>query len=194
MFAIKPCLQQTNRTELKWTAPCWPSYTTRYWSRASASRSWLAIHGCSARTAVRELHGFIYTWVQNSSNTWVQFSSVRLLWTRLQHHWDWSAAWPPEIMCMCLYSDFGHPRRPVQVSPPSHLYELDLTGVNSNSSQVHSNGTVHAGVRSRTPVCAMWTFPSVYSAVQFMWKRTNINYTFAQTQRQTRACHQLTVV
>jgi len=55
-IGIKPCSQQTNwtelnsrhsngsvhskRTELNWPAPSWPSYTTRYWSRAS--RSWLA--------------------------------------------------------------------------------------------------------------------------------------------------------
>jgi len=36
----------SRRTELNWRAPSWPSYTTRYWSRASASRSW---------TPVREL-------------------------------------------------------------------------------------------------------------------------------------------
>jgi len=39
---IKPCSQQTNWTELNWPAPSWPCYTTRYWSRTSASRSWLA--------------------------------------------------------------------------------------------------------------------------------------------------------
>ena len=42
MVYIKLCSQQTYWTELNWPAPSWPSYTTRYWSRASASRSWLA--------------------------------------------------------------------------------------------------------------------------------------------------------
>jgi len=30
-------------TDLTWPAPSWPSYTPRHWSRASASRSWLAV-------------------------------------------------------------------------------------------------------------------------------------------------------
>ena len=32
-------------TELNWPATSWPSYTTRYWSRALASQSWVV--GCS---------------------------------------------------------------------------------------------------------------------------------------------------
>jgi len=35
----KPCSQQTKWTELNWLASSWPSSTTRYWSRAPASRS-----------------------------------------------------------------------------------------------------------------------------------------------------------
>jgi len=30
-------------SELNWLAPSWPSYTRRYWSRASAWRCWLAV-------------------------------------------------------------------------------------------------------------------------------------------------------
>jgi len=37
---LKARSRQMNWTELTWT--CWPSYTTRYWSGASASQSWLA--------------------------------------------------------------------------------------------------------------------------------------------------------
>jgi len=62
---LQSCSQQTNWTELNRPAPSWPSYTTRYWSSASAS--WR----CSA--AVREL----------------RFSSGCLLWTRLNAPAAW---------------------------------------------------------------------------------------------------------
>jgi len=38
--SLKACSQQRNWTEQTWRS--WPSYTTRYWSRASVSRNWLA--------------------------------------------------------------------------------------------------------------------------------------------------------
>ena len=50
VYLTQECSQRTNWTELNWPATCWPSYTTRYWSHASASRSWLA-----AGAAFREL-------------------------------------------------------------------------------------------------------------------------------------------
>jgi len=56
--------------ELNWPAASWPSYTTRYWSRASASRSWLAAglqcESCSSvqfsSCAVNTRTGIGYTW------------------------------------------------------------------------------------------------------------------------------------
>jgi len=57
--SIKESSQRMNWTDVTWSR--WPSYTTRYWSRASASRNWLA--ACSSRTG------------------WS--SSVHLLWTSL---------------------------------------------------------------------------------------------------------------
>ena len=62
-LVLRECSQRTNWTELNWPAPSWPSYTTRYWSHASASRSWLA-----TGLRVEELQFANWSLVQSSSS------------------------------------------------------------------------------------------------------------------------------
>ena len=79
---------ELNWTELNWPALSWPSYTTRYSSRASASRSWW-LQGCSAVlgckfqilsmfVAVRELHFSSVHFSSSAVNTaWTIFASEK---------------------------------------------------------------------------------------------------------------------
>jgi len=52
----------SRRTELNWSARSWPNYIPRYWSRASAARSWLVawlqLVNCSLVQFVCCEHGF----------------------------------------------------------------------------------------------------------------------------------------
>ena len=94
-LSLKPCSQQTkwtelqftnwssehmlsdaavhsSRTEVNWTAPSWPSYTTRYWSHASASRSWLAAV-CELLSSAQFIccgQGFRVTHKNTHNNSW----------------------------------------------------------------------------------------------------------------------------
>ena len=69
---------ELNSTQLNWPASSWPNYTSRYWSCASASWSWLAarLHGCSASTlsAYDERRTEVWVVAQDKCKSWVLMS------------------------------------------------------------------------------------------------------------------------